>query len=796
MVMKSVWLGLATGTLVAGMMGNVGDLSAQATGGTLRGTITDSASGRPVVAVQVIVPGQHETVTGSDGKWQIQQVTPGALVVRFRRVGYAPREIHLALAAGEVRVIDASLRSTAVELAPVVVSATRDARSLADVPVAVSVADSTVIQSGRTAGLHEVLRLTPGVQATSRFGLDDVNLSIRGSGVRTTFGVRGVAVVVDGVPVTEPDGQTRLDIVELGSARQVEVVRGPASALYGGTASGGVVNILSRSPLDTRGATLRASGGSYGFQKYDGTIGTANAAGTLGAYLSGTWTESDGFRANNTNLMKRLNFRGEWAAAARTRVTLEASSSDLEMTIPGALTRGEFDATPFAAEPATVANRYGRRDVRWRAGLKVDQGLDLAGQSGLLSAYAFHGGRELDHPIFQVIDQNLHRTQAGARLTMPLGALGWRVAVGGDYDILQGSSERFANVGGARGAITVSQENRLPNLGTFAQLEGRIAPTLDFSLGGRYDRVEYGVVDFLAPAKSAEPSFTQFSPKATLSYRLGVAAAAYATVARGFDVPTLGEMTASADPTIGFNPDLEPKRLWNYEVGVKSLVGGRLFVDASVYHQAITGELLPRNAPIAGTNQTVTVYDNAGRSNHWGLEMAASAFLTPEVDVGASYTWSRFELADFTGTVTGANGQPQTVEFSGNRLPGVPEHRLAGEVRVRPVHGLQVGITAEWQSRLFVDNANTESGTLFVRGFGPNPTITPVPFGQVDAWGLLHLAASYRVGGQTFFVNVENLLDASYVANATLNAANGRFYSAGAGRYIAAGVTLSAFGKD
>jgi iron complex outermembrane receptor protein len=771
-------------------------LHAQGAVGILRGTVTDSASGRPVPAVQVIIPGRHEVVTGRDGSWQLPSVDAGAVELRFRRVGYAPHVTRLTLAAGETRSVDVTMRPVAVELAPVVVSATREVRSLAEVPVAVSVADSTVIQSGRTAGLHEVLRLTPGVQATSRFGLDDVNLSIRGSGVRTTFGVRGVAVVVDGVPVTEPDGQTRLDIIELGSARQVEVVRGPASALYGGTASGGVVNILSKSPLETRGMSVRASSGSFGFQKYDGTIGTANADGTLGAYLSGTWTESDGFRANNTNLMKRLNFRGEWAAAARTRLTLEASSSDLDMTIPGALTRGEFDTTPFAAEPATIANRYGRRDVRWRAGLKLDQGLDLAGRSGLLSAYAFYGGRELDHPIFQVIDQNLHRTQAGARLTLPLGAPGWRVAVGGDYDILQGSSERFVNQGGARGAVTVSQENRLPNLGTFAQVEGRIAPQLDFSLGGRYDRVEYGVVDFLAPAKSAEPSFTQFSPKATLSYRLGAAASAYATVARGFDVPTLGEMTASADPTIGFNPNLEPKRLWNYEAGVKSLVGGRLFVDASIYHQAITGELLPRNATVAGTNQTVTVYDNAGRSSHWGVELAASAFLTPDVDVGASYTWSRFELTDFTGTVTGANGLPQVVDFSGNRLPGVPEHRMAAELRVRPVEGLQLGVTGEWQSRLFVDNANTDAGTLFVRGFGPNPTISSVAFGQVDAWGLVHLAASYRVGGQTLFVNVENLFDARYVANATLNSANGRFYSAGAGRYIAAGVTLAAFGKE
>lgn len=370
------------------------------------------------------------------------------------------------------------------------------------------------------------------------------------------------------------------------------------------------------------------------------------------------------------------------------------------------------------------------------------------------------------------------------------------MTAGGDYDVLYGSSARFLNVAGERGAITVDQSNDVPNVGVFAQMEGRVLPRLAFSLGGRYDRVEYGVTNFLAPALSAQPSFTQFSPEGTLSWRLGNDASIHGTVARGFDVPTLTEITASADPDRGFNPDLKPKRLWNYEVGVKSLVGGRLFVDASVYTQSITGELLPRNAIVEGTTRTVTVFDNADRSRHWGTELAVNASVTRQVDIGASYTWSHFELRDFVGTVTGANGQPLATDFGGNRLPGVPEHRVAGELRVRPIDGLQLGVTAEWQSRLFVDNANTTTGTLFVRGFGPNPTITAVPFRQVDSWGLVHLAGSYRLAGQRLFVNIENLFDTRHVANATLNAANGRFFSAGAGRYITAGVSVAAFGRN
>ncbi len=761
--------------------------------GGIIGVVRDSANGAPISNAEVRLFPDRSTRSDRDGQWRFDAVTANSYQVSVRLPGYAPRNYAVVVRAGEITTLTVNLNAVATELTPIVVTATRDARSLADVPVAVSVADSVTIQSGRTAGLHEVLRLTPGMQATSRFGLDDVNLSIRGSGVRTTFGVRGVAVVVDGVPVTEPDGQTRLDIIELGSARQVEIVRGPASALYGGTASGGVVNIISRSAADASGATFRASGGSFGFRKYDASLGVSTSDRRAGMYLSGTWTESDGFRSHNSNLMKRVNLRSEWQAASQTRLSLEASASDLDMKIPGALTSAELTDNPFGAEANTVVNNHGRRDVRWRTGLKLTQGVSIMGQQSELTAYGFHGGRELDHPIFQVVDQNLHRTQLGARLALPF-TTGWRVTTGVDHDVLYGAAERYVNQGGNRGALTVAQDTDIPSLGIYSQLEGRLTERLGFTFGARWDQVEYGVTDLLNPAKSARPSFTQVSPKGTLSLKLGEGAAAYASVARGFDVPTLSEMTASADPTLGFNPELGAKRLWNYEVGVKSLVGGTFFVDGSVYHQAITGEILPRTVQVGG--QGVTIYENAGNSHHWGAELAVTAYLTPDIDLGASYTWSRFVLRDFAGTVTGSDGNPVTVDFAGNRLPGVPEHRMAAEFRIRPIQQLQLGVTAEWQSRLFVDNGNTESGVVYVRGFGPQPSITAVPFKQVDSWGLVHLAASYQLAGQRLFLSVENLFDTRYVANSTLNASNGRFYSVGAGRYIAAGVSLSAFGRN
>ena len=749
-----------------------------------------------LAGVQVLLDeATRQTTSDALGRFRFDTVAAGTHTLRFRAVGYRPISRTITVTGGTAPAVDVVLVASITEVSPVVVTATRDARSLVDVPVPVSVADSTTIQATRTAGLHEVLRLTPGMQATSRFGLDDVNLSIRGSGVRTTFGVRGVAVVVDGVPVTEPDGQTRLDIIELGAARQVEVVRGPASALYGGTASGGVVNIISRSPFDSRGVSLRASSGSYGFAKYDGSVGGVLANGALGAYLSGTWTASDGFRAHNSNLMKRANLRAEWRPTGRTRIGVEASTSDLDMKIPGALTRDEFEADAFAADPGTVSNDHGRRDSRWRAGLKIDQSATLGSQTVEMSGYAFYGGRELDHPIFQVIDQSLHRIQAGARAKLGLGGDGrWQASFGGDYDVLYGSAMQFTNVQGGRGAQVLDQAIDLPNVGVFTQVEGKLSRRFGVILGGRWDRVEYGVVNNLVPARSASPDFTQFSPKATVSAALGPIGSAYLSVARGFDVPTLGELTASPDPAVGFNADIVPKRVWNYELGLKSFVTDRLFIDASVFTKAIRGELLPRSIIVPGSSTPQTVYENAGRSRNWGAEFAATASLATDVDLGVSYTWSHFRLEEFTGTVVNGQGNAVPTDFAGNALPGVPAHRVAAELRAKPIRNLTVNVVGEWQSRVFVDNANTVDGMLFVRGFGPNPAINSVPFGAVDPWGLVHVGASYKLAHQTLFVNVENLFDTRYVATPTLNVANGRFYGAGAGRYIAAGVSLNAFG--
>jgi iron complex outermembrane receptor protein len=767
--------------------------AARAQDAQLRGRVTEAGTSAPLPEAEVLVTSRGlRTTTDADGRFHLAGLEPGAAEVTVRRLGFAPAQRRVTLIAGEPLDLVVVLSAAVTQLDPVVVTATRDERSLADVAAAVAVADSTVIKSGRTSGLHEVLRYTPGVQATSRYGGDDVNLSIRGSGIRTTFGVRGVAVLLDGVPITEPDGLTRLDLIELATARQVEVVRGPTSALYGGMASGGAVNIISRTGEESRGASLRAQTGAFGFSKYDAYLGSPFASGRGSAIGSGTYTWSEGFRAHNTNQMWRLNLRGDYRIGERTRVGVEGSTSSLDVLIPGALTQAEFDADPYQAAPVNVTNDYARRDERFRTGLRLDQGFGAGGAAAQATGYFFYGGRTLDHPIFQVLDQSLHRVQAGARVRAGLDRVAdprLQLATGFDYDNLFGTDQRYRNVAGDRGPLVADGYIALPSVGVFGQLEGRLRHDLTLTAGARYDKVTYDVENYLGGFTASSTSFDQLSPKVTLAWRPAARGTVYASVSRGFEVPTIGELTVSPDPSETFNSQLQPKTLWNYELGGRTVVGQRFLLDAAVFYADVSGEFLSRTIPTETGPRTV--FENAGDSRNIGVELGWTALLTPWLDLVGSYTFTDAKLQDYQSLVVDANGQNVLTDFSGNRLPGVPQHRLTGEFRVRPLRHLQASIGAEWQSKLYVDNANADQGLVYFKPFGPGP-VQAIPYAAVPAWAIVHLSASYAFGPATFTASVENLFDDRYTANVTINDGQGRFYSAGAGRFLSLGVTLAA----
>lgn len=732
----------------------------------------------------------------------------------------------------ERAVADSAARARALN--PVVTTATRDSRELRKLPVSVSVVDTTTLARTSQVSLTEALRTVPGVIAGNLFGGDDVRLSIRGSGARGGFGVRGVGILLDGVPITEPDGQTRLDQLDLGAARSIEIVRGPGSAMYGGTASGGVVNVITRSGRELQGVSVRMTGGGFGFdsvnlRKVD--LSAGGARGAFDAYLQASGTRLDGIRVQGRNDMNRANLRLNYtrqvdgapaAAPHATRVGLDVSYSDLDMQIPGALTDGSWRNEPWAADPLNVTGAYGRREQRWRFGLRASQG--LGSRFGTVEAFAFGTARTIDHPIFRVVDQNTHRVQGGLRhavgFTAP-GDVAVRLNTGLDVDRWYGESRQWTNVGGTQGRATPCVNDRvrnivsvpctnqyivLPGLGTYTSADitrGRATLTA----GARYDRVTYDIEDRIRPTQSVTQSFDQVSPRVALRYDVKPGVSVYTSVARGFEVPTNSELTASPDTIRGLNTDLRPSSLINYEVGAKALIASRVLLDVAVYRTNVTGEFLSRTVVIPGVQFPRTIFENVGRTRRTGFELSATTLVAPWLDVVMSYAYARYVMTQFTGTEINARGQSVPADYAGKLIPGVPQQRAAAEFRLRPARGLDVTLWGEAQGRTYVDNANTVNGTVFTQVTRPGqaPLTVPVAFGAVPAYALAHATVTYALpetrGARTgasrasLFVNVENLFDRRYVAALATNAGNGRFYFPGAGRVVNAGMTLSTGGR-
>ena len=194
----------------------------------------------------VLQPSGITTRSDPRGYFEFRDLAAGTVELSVRRLGFAPVTVVLQVDGATTMQVDIPLQPAVTVLDPIVTSVTRDQQSLSQAAAAVSVADSADIERGRTVGLHETLRMMPGVQVVSQYGTDQVNIGIRGSGTRGPQDLRSLAVLLDGIPVTEPDGRTRLDLIELSASRQIEVVRGPASALLAG-ASSGVVSVVSRS---------------------------------------------------------------------------------------------------------------------------------------------------------------------------------------------------------------------------------------------------------------------------------------------------------------------------------------------------------------------------------------------------------------------------------------------------------------------------------------------------------------------------------------------------------------------
>ncbi len=661
-------------------------------------------------------------------------------------------------------------------LAPVTVTVARaPASSWLSLPLAITVVrPDSARPGGRDFALESVLAHVPGLVIESRTNpTQDPRISIRGFGSRAAFGVRGVRVMRDGIPLTLADGQTPVDYLELQSVGVIEVLRGSASALYG-NAAGGVVELHTAAPPDDPfRPSARAWAGAFGDRRWSASAaGTANGI-AYRALLA--HTTSEGYR----DYARRRATQGVAYTAfplAGGRATFLALGHDQPVAEnPGSLTASELAADPRKAEPQMIRRAAGKEVRQGQLGMTTEWE-----SNGRTIALTVHGSaRALDNPLpFAVIDVDRRTGGAGARGVLPLGR-GGRLTVGADVQWMWDDRRNFANcadtvptpvsancpvAGAQRGAIQLDQKESVRSVGPYAMAEAWLTPHLTLLGGVRADAVRYTVrdamVDASDPDDSGERTVNAVSPMGGVLLRIAPAHALYATVSSAFEAPTTTELANRPDGSAGFNLELESQRSVTVETGVKGIAGVVQY-DVAAFATRVRDELVPFEAP-GGSGRRF--FRNAGRTTRRGVELSARAILGGgEAGITATvfdFRYAAYALAD--------------ADFAGRRIPGIPRRRAQAYATARRGSAFFT-VEGTVASASFADDANTVNSA----GYG----VVGLRIGSTSMFGRSWIQP---------VIGVENLTDRTYVPSLVLNSASGRYFEPAPGRALFASLTVTA----
>ena len=658
----------------------------------------------------------------------------------------------------------------------VVVFATRIPTGITDLPFAAGRVGREEIQFARQQlGLDEALATIPGLFFQNRYNFaQDLRIAIRGFGARSNFGIRGIRIFADDIPLTLPDGQGSVDAIDLGSAERIEVIRGPFSAVYG-AASGGVINIHTEDGPETPFVSGRLNLGSYGYRQVQAKTGGDNGPWNWLANVS--TTRLDGYRDHSEYRSDLLNSKFRYQFNDGSRLTLLISAVDQpEAQDPGGLNAREVAENRRQAAPRNLLYNAGESLDQQTLGLTWHKDIN---ENQVLMLRTYHVSRDFNNRL--PFDVNSNGQGGSVDLDRKFSGLGgnyrWTSDLGGDqpgdpggrtnqlvlgfeYDAQRDLRKRFANNQGTLGDLTTNQDEDVTTSAVYVEDAWDITGNLALTLGARYDDVDYEVTDRTGGGGSGQADFTQFSPMAGLLWSIRPGMKLYGNISRAFDPPTTTEL-ANPEGSTGFNQDLDAQTATNYELGMKGLLVDRARYELALFHIDVKDAIVPFE--LAGSGQSF--FENAGRSTHRGLEAALSMELLPGLTGSATYTWSDFTFDEFRGV----DGEV----FDGNRIPGIPEHLFNIDLAWSHSSGFYAGWDLLYAGSFYADNANRV---------------------ETDDYLVSNLRAGYRRAGEHWeispFVGINNLFDEEYIGNVRLNASFGRYYEPAPERNVYVGVLL------
>lgn len=655
----------------------------------------------------------------------------------------------------------------------IVITATRVKTRIIDIPYSVIRMDFQNFEFNRKIGSDDILTQVPGLFLQSRYGNHDVRFSIRGFGSRSNSGVRGIRILLDDIPESEPDGQTRLEAIDFNSIGRIEIVKGNASSLYT-NAPGGVANFIN--DIDFRRSSIVQFNqfGSFGLARNG--IKAAVKTDKYRLLTTYSYQNYDGYRPHNNEYWHILNMVLEATPSANTSLKILGYFVDGAIKLPGSLTKEEFQADPYMASQRSVDRDEKRITTKGRIGIRYDARFGRMLNNEIeITSYGTIKFFERTAKDYRIINRYGLGLSAKYINKARFGDRSNEFSVGGDLLSQPARTEYYGNIGGAKGdQIQQLVSENIGNAGFYLSENFEIVQKKIFLLlTGRYDYVTFRQTEETLPSRQDQRKFNAITPKLAMNYKITPMISVYSSFGFSFDSPANNELD-SPDPAFLYNQDLKPQRSMNLEFGVKGNLYNsdeeifrKILFEGTLFDVIVADEIIPYE--VIGD----VYYRNAAKTNRFGIELGGQAEIFRDLNFTVAYTFSDFRYDSYTARSIGQDSTGNFIvtdkDFSGNIVPSVPRNNLylslSYSYQVIRKISLFVKMSYQGISGLWVDDENTD---------------------KTDAYDLLNglLGADMKFGNFNLMISagVNNILDEVYAGFTNTNSADKRFYEAGAPR--------------
>ncbi|HCA4924642.1 TonB-dependent receptor family protein [Acinetobacter baumannii] len=676
------------------------------------------------------------------------------------------------------------LNSDVAKLPTLHVEATRTDTGYLQTPASVFRIEAPQVDSSSQVNLTEVVKGIPSLQIRNRENYaQDLQLSMRGFGARSTFGVRGIRLYVDGIPATMPDGQGQTSNIDLSSLDHVEVLTGPFSSLYGNS-SGGTILTSTKEGQGKDSIELSYSGGSHDKSRVGLVLqGGAKGANEPSYIISSSYFDTDGYREHSGAEKVLNNAKLSWNLDDGSKINWVTNYVKIHADDPQGLTHDQWNANPKQQVPFLKQFNV-RKDIeQTQTGVTWSKPINDKNE---LYAMAYLGNRQVtQYQSIPKSTQDASINHAGGVIDFERNYYGadfrWTgkellpnttLSVGVALDAMDEDRKGFENFNlvngqpsyGVKGNLRRDEDNTLWNIDPYLQASWQFLPTWRLDTGVRYSNVHYKSEDnYLSNGDdSGKTDYDKVLPSVALSWQILPELMAYVSYAKGFETPTFTEMAYRPDGQSGFNFDLTASTSDTYETGLKSQNQLGDFTLA-VFQTKTKDDIVS-----AGNSNGRSTFRNADKTLREGVEFAWNKKLWRDLIATASYSYLD---ATFDADIPALGNIAQI--SSGNAIPGIAKNQAYASLAWQPSHGLYGGVDVQYMDKVYVNDTNSDAA--------PSYSVTSANVGY--AW----VMGDWKVNS---FARVDNLFDKKYAGSVIVNDGNSRYFEPADGRNWSAGLRV------